>query len=83
MLGVNLRQPGCIGDVADDRHQIQRGVSLAQLHMDEVEIALRLIQENQPGRAERRYLPGQLGADRARRSGQQDHTVAEVGRHRR
>src|SRR3954452_11001781 len=83
ILGVNLSQPALAGDVTDDRHQLQLRVGLAQLQVEEVEVALGLIEQNEPSRTAGGDLTGQLRADRARSSGQENHPILQVSAHRR
>ena len=83
MFLVHLRQARRVGDVADHRYELELGMGLAQLQVHEVQVALGLIEQHQPGRPEGRDLAGQLGPDGAGGPGQQHHTVAKVCRHRR
>jgi hypothetical protein len=78
MLRVHLRQPGSIGDITDDRNQIQTGVRFAQLEMYEVEITLGLVQQDQPRRAKGGDLPGELGSDRSSRAGQENYPTPQI-----
>ncbi len=76
-LGENLSDRALVFDVGQCSDPAERGVRALQFHLDVVERAFVLIEQDDTGRIVTGNLPAELGTDGSARSGDQDALVLQ------
>ncbi len=78
VLGKYLLHPFGVRHIGDHRHHIQLRMRFAELQVNEVEGAFRLLDEHQTRWTEHGHLPRQLRADGACAARNQHHLAGKV-----